>query len=52
MYGNIVRFKNSNGETSLNPRYFKDSVFIKDNKLDIIKRNINENVFITNSNFK
>ncbi|MCP9766589.1 hypothetical protein EGI22_01630 [Lacihabitans sp. LS3-19] len=47
--GNIVRFKNAKGETTLNPKYFKDSIFNKDSQLDFIKRNINENVFYTNS---
>jgi len=49
IYGNIVRFKNTNGATSLNPKYFKDSIFFNDSQLDFIKRNINENVFYTNS---
>jgi serine-type D-Ala-D-Ala carboxypeptidase/endopeptidase (penicillin-binding protein 4) len=49
IYGNIVRFKKTNNELSINPPIFSDSLFYNQNSFSEIKRKINENVFYTNT---
>lgn len=52
IYGNIVRFKKTNNEQSINPPIFSDSLFSNQNYFSEIKRNLNENVFYTNTKIK
>lgn len=52
IYGNIVRFKKTNNELSINPHIFSDSLFSNQNSFSEIKRKLNENVFYTNTKIK
>lgn len=49
IYGNIVRFKKTKNELTINPSIFSDSLFSNQNSFSEIKRKINENVFYTNT---